>query len=351
MTITHVLHVVDRVTGGVPTAVRTYIQNSPSGIQHTVLTPFIAGEPADIWSDANCKLLDLGSGHLRRLRRIHRTVSTLRPTTVHAHSSFAGAYSRLAVRSQGDRRIVYSPHCFAFERRDLSLLLRRIYRSLERLMMSNTSLVAACSAQEARVARRLAPSARGRVTHIPNIASVRPGVAHLWSLGELKIGMIGRISPQKDPAMFVGLSSELKARNAQVKMVWLGDGDRVGTQSLEKSGIHVTGWLPADELRTQLLGLHAYLHCAAWEGFPIAVLDAYASGLPILVRNISAFDDVPTHLTFDGGFADFLNATTTPDSFARWAKSNHADWSVFLACNTARKQTETLTQVWIGDHA
>ena len=151
--------------------------------------------------------------------------------------------------------------------------------------------------------------------------------------------------------MFVGLSSELKARNAQVKMVWLGDGDRVGTQSLEKSGIHVTGWLPADELRTQLLGLHAYLHCAAWEGFPIAVLDAYASGLPILVRNISAFDDVPTHLTFDGGFADFLNATTTPDSFARWAKSNHADWSVFLACNTARKQTETLTQVWIGDHA
>src|SRR5690606_2304399 len=35
-----------------------------------------------------------------------------------------------------------------------------------------------------------------------------------------------------------------------------------------------------------------YLHTAAYEGFPLAVLEAAAFGLPIVVRDISAFDEV-----------------------------------------------------------
>lgn len=347
---THVLHVVDRVSGGVPTAVRTYIQNSPPDIRHTVLTPFILGEPAEIWTGTNCGFRDLGSGHVKRIGRIRRQITVLDPSTIHAHSSFSGTYARLAARVRSGRRIVYSPHCFAFERQDLGPLLRRAFRAIERLMLSNTTLIAGCSEQEARVASLLARKSAGKVTHIPNIASISPGIAQNRSTGALKIGMSGRISPQKDPAKFIELSTLLRARIALVEMIWLGSGESVDRRTLEKSDIHVTGWLPAEELRRYLLGLQAYFHCAAWEGFPIAVLDAHAAGVPILVRNISAFADVPLQLTFEGGLEGFILATSTHESFASWSAQNNADWAGFLSSNTAVKQTQRLREVWTGTH-
>lgn len=346
----HVLHVVDRVSGGVPMAVRTYIQNSPSHFRHVVLTPFVLGKPAEMWSGLGCEFRDLGSGHIRRTGRVWRQISLLKPTTIHAHSSFAGAYARLAALARKGRRIVYSPHCFAFERTDLSPLLRGLFTNVERLLLKNTTLVAACSAQEARLASVLGATVPSQVAHIPNIASIRSGHAVGWHTGGPRIGMSGRISAQKDPSNFIGLSVLLRTRIEHLEMVWVGGGDSGDLLPLVKSDIHVTGWLPAEELRTKLLGLHAYFHCAAWEGFPIAVLDAHAVGLPILVRNISAFADVPPQLTFEGGIEKFVQATASPESFAHWAGKNYADWSVFLSNNTALKQTQALRKVWTGTH-
>lgn len=342
----HILHVVDRTSGGVPVAVQAYLRNSPANVRHTVVTPFVSGQPSAQWADTGCEIIDLGRGGIARSVRLHRLIKQLRPTAVHAHSTFAGLYARLSVRSRPTRRVIYSPHCFAFERTDHGMLVRFVFRLAERALASNTALIAACSRTEAEIATNAFPGFRGRVSHIPNVSSIMPGTASPWLGGPLRVGMVGRISAQKDPEKFEEIIASLQGHQPATSAIWLGDGAPVDRERLASGGIDVSGWLTADDLRTELLALHVYFHSAAWEGFPIAVLDAHAARLPILVRRIPAFADVPEGLTFEGGLEQLLAALSSSDHFAAWAQENWTRWHEYLVENTAIGQREALKLVW-----
>src|SRR4051794_18910787 len=53
----------------------------------------------------------LKGGVLARTQQVRRRVVALQPDLVHAHSSWAGVYTRLF---RLERPVVYQPHCFAF---------------------------------------------------------------------------------------------------------------------------------------------------------------------------------------------------------------------------------------------
>jgi glycosyltransferase involved in cell wall biosynthesis len=58
------------------------------------------------------------------------------------------------------------------------------------------------------------------------------------------------------------------------------------------AGIDVTGWLPREEsLRRLAQAGGIYLHSARWEGFPFAILEAHAAGLPLIIRHIPSLAD------------------------------------------------------------
>jgi len=349
MRLPRILHVVDRTSGGVPVAVQTYLDNSPPGVSHIVITPFENGEPPKHWIGHNCDLVDLGMGHLARIKRLRLTIKALRPSAVHAHSSFSGLYARLSTSSQRTQPVIYSPHCFAFERTDQSRLLRFVYRSIERLLARNTHVVAACSRREAEIALNSLPRLSGRAVAIPNIRSIYPANATAWPGGQLVVGMIGRISPQKSPSTYVDLVERLRAAQPQVRGLWLGDGPPAERNKLKDRGVEISGWLSPAKLREQLISCDLYIHSAAWEGFPIAVLDAHAAGLPILVRQIGAFADVPRRLTVEEGFETMSIALSSPDSFNAWAAENRSHWEQFLSENTPEVQQHMLRQVWCHD--
>src|SRR5665213_701495 len=64
-----------------------------------------------------------GAGVLPSLRVLRKMMVDYRPIAIHAHSSFAGALVRL-LPAKDRIKIVYSPHCYAFERLDLGKLRR-----------------------------------------------------------------------------------------------------------------------------------------------------------------------------------------------------------------------------------
>lgn len=291
---TTVAHVVDRLTGGVPVAVCDYIRNSPGGVRHVIVSPWVEGRPSVIWDGVAADHLDLGSSRLRQPLRTRRLLREAAPDVVHAHSSFPGAFVR-AVRSRGSR-VVYSPHCFKFDDPSASRLLRTVVRGAERVLARRTDVFAVLSEHEGDLARDLGAGAR--IARVPNAASVPVRRVDLASGARRRIGMVGRLAGQKDPGMMIDLVRQLGAGPKGIEAVWIGGGDDAWTERLTEAGVRVTGWLSKDEVTKELDALSLYVHTASYEGFPLSVLDAAARGIPVLGRSIPSLREAGL-ATFD----------------------------------------------------
>ncbi|MEQ1737023.1 MAG: glycosyltransferase, partial [Rhodoglobus sp.] len=171
-----VLHVVESWGAGVRSAVLQFVSSTPE-LEHHLLRGVRRSEFSTEDEAGFESVAVLPSGARPARAAIRRGAAAVQPDVVHAHSSYAGMFVRTALRTRPDRRLVYSPHCFAFERRDISPITRMLVRAAERVLARNTDTFAVCSPAEARAAAAL--SRRGaRVIHVPNVARI-PALAML----------------------------------------------------------------------------------------------------------------------------------------------------------------------------
>ena len=282
-----VLHVSEAFGGGVVAAVRSHVAASPE-FRHLLafsdrLEAPLTGHDLDPF-DA---LVTLPHEPLAAIRTIRRAVRKQHVDIVHAHSAIGGALARLAVRSS-DIPIVYTPHCFAHLRLDRSGLSRAAYRAVEKRMAANTTVYAACAPYEYEQCERSGPRRPARLRpqcpHRPPTVHRSPGPN---DDGRLHILGVGRLFPQKDPEFFAAAVESVRAAGIDLDATWIGDGEAHLRRRLLAADIDVTGWLPREEsLRRLAQPGGIYLHSARWEGFPFAILEAHAAGLPLIIRHI-----------------------------------------------------------------
>lgn len=339
-----VLHVVESWGAGVRAATLQFVHATPE-VEHHLLRATgraeFASDGETVFQSVRTLPTNLPGAH----RAIRAAVRELRPDVVHAHSTYAGAFVRTAVRSTARRRIVYSPHCFAFERGDLPRLRRRLTRVVERVLAHNTDTLAACSPGEARTAAGMHVR---RIVTVPNVARV-PALAMLERRHPSRVVGVGRIGAQKDPAFFREAVGLLGAMRPQVSAWWIGDGDdHASRYALERDGVHVTGWLPSFDAQRALGGAGVYLHTARWEGFPLSILEAVELGIPVIAR------DVPT---MHGAIA--TPGVRTPAEMAAAAdaliaggddarQKNLDAWRALLVDNTEHRQAVALRAAYRG---
>ena len=286
-----VLHVIESLGGGVLTAVRDYMLSTPE-IQHLVLgrerVADLTGETFDGLAEA---VGPAPANLLSATRAVSRAYRHHRPDIVHAHSSFAGVWARLA--RVPPACIVYTPHCYAFERQDINRVARLSYREAERILARRTGLVIGVSPRELTLAKRL--NRRQQASYVPNVARVPDPAATEGPRPEdrpLTVVGAGRLCHQKDPAFFGTVAGHLRERAPEIRLRWLGGGDPGDEQMLRSRGVDVTGWIGRAELLREMSTADVYLHTAAWEGAPITLLEAAASGLPIVARRIPALESL-----------------------------------------------------------
>jgi glycosyltransferase involved in cell wall biosynthesis len=287
-----IIHVTESFGGGVASAIQDFARNAPQHEHHLVYAQRkkspVDAESLDIFASAQ----ELPAGHLARVLWLARTFGGRRDVVIHAHSSLAGVYVRLSMNARKNR-VIYSPHCYGFERSSRSLIERRAIYAVEKVLGRNTSAYACCSPREVVLSRALRPETLAWM--IPNIAP-DDLLHHRQGLAESdRISTVygaGRLSAQKDPRFFVEAVGAARAAGLPVDAVWVGGGDLEEEAALRAAGIHVTGWLPRHESIRLLATADVYVHTAAWEGFPVALLEATALGVPTVARAIPAFDGV-----------------------------------------------------------
>jgi glycosyltransferase involved in cell wall biosynthesis len=335
-----ILHVVQKYSSGVGSAIAQYTRSLP-GAEHHLLSGTAVDAEGDLAEQADfASTHRMLGGSLAKVRRVREVVRALRPDVVHAHSSHGGGYARLAV-SRRAQFLVYTPHCYSFERRDVGPLVRGGFWLAEALLALNTSAFAACSVREWELSRW--PTRRAPRHLVPNIAPAGgPPVVRERTGPPLVVGG-GRLSPQKDPAFFLAAVERLRVKHPELRAVWLGDGDPVLRAPLEAGGVEVTGWLPRARTLELLGAADLYLHSARWEGFPLMVAEAAALAVPTLVRRLPCFSDVPDELTLVGTEpGPALACLDDPGA----AEANVRGWSAVLAHNTVTDQRAALTAVY-----
>lgn len=278
-----ILHVTEAFGGGVASALESYVAGAESGTNDLVYRSRGA-HPDGNFGRVEC----IEGGNLALTRAVRRALGRSNYDVIHVHSSWAGLIVRAAV-SRRRVPIVYSPHCYAFERRDINALLRGIYWCAEWLLARNTSAFACCSIREVALTHRLG----ARTAHfVPNASAIDFGELPRHDGGPPTMFAIGRLSPAKDPAFYVEVAKLVRKAMPQLRSVWVGDGDAESRADLDRAGICVTGWRAEPDLFEGLAADSVYVHTARWEGFPISVVQAVSAGVPVVARVGPHFDGV-----------------------------------------------------------
>lgn len=338
-----VAHVTETFASGVAHAIESFANNTNTFEHHLVFAAPRAGHAAAEPSSVFASVHQISEGsHLSTARRMRATVRTLQPDLVHVHSTIAGVYMRMRLREEQHPPLVYSPHCFAQQRCDLSLLARLGISWTEGLLSRRTSAYACCSPREASIATAL--GAGVPIAYVPNVG--RPAMRpkdHTDSLAQRIVGM-GRLTSQKDPQCFLDIVQACRERGLGYSAEWLGTGTPEWISRCQRAGVHVTGWLSPHQVTQNLLRGGLYLHTASWEGYPLAILEAVNCRLVPVVRLIDSYRglDIPT------AFADISEAVATierlsDESFAR--EQLHA-WDIALTANTPTSQGQALSGLY-----
>lgn len=335
-----ILHVAESFGGGVGNAILDYVDSTPE-FEHHLL--YAERNEAPITARALEPFTSttlMRTGHLSRTRDVDLTSARIGADIIHAHSSFGGGYARLS-RSSRSIPIIYTPHCYAFERRDVSAIGRYAFRLAERVLAGRTSVFAVCSIREGDLSRALS---RRPIVFIPNTPPrdiSRPERRHR-APQLLHIVGAGRDAPQKDPDFFRRSIRALRDRGFAVSATWVG-GSADLRDEWAPDAIRVTGWLPREQALYELAQADLYLHTAAWEGFPVAILEAIALRVPTLARAIPAYAglSIPqVHSAHD--FVDVvagLEATVGLDKLLSLG-------SAALAANTSQHQRDALLRTY-----
>jgi len=199
---------------------------------------------------------------------------------VHLHSSKAGFLGRLACRLLNIKEVIYTPHCGAFLRTDISPSKRKLYRFFEKLGGCFGGRLVGCGKSEADIYKKI----------VKKTAFVSNGVAPKEKREPEEtrnlISFTGIASLQKDPEMWSEIASSCAkaAGECGFSFCWIGDGPLA--DKIDRKCVNLTGWKSACEVEKLLEKTAIYISTSAWEGLPYGVLEAMNCGCALLLRNV-----------------------------------------------------------------
>jgi glycosyltransferase involved in cell wall biosynthesis len=112
------------------------------------------------------------------------------------------------------------------------------------------------------------------------------------------VGMIGRLTMQKDPASFVKAAAILDSKITNCHFLWVGDGDmkREVLQMAGQEGLNgkfvISGNQSSADIPAFLAAIDVVLFTSRFEGLPIVLLEAMAAKKLIVAADVGCVGDV-----------------------------------------------------------
>jgi glycosyltransferase involved in cell wall biosynthesis len=237
-----------------------------------------------------------------------RLFRRLRPTIVHTHSSKAGILGRWAAWFARVPIILHTIHGYGITPAQ-PFWLRHCLILLERVTGWITSHWIAVAQADRRTGMQW------RLFDEHHVSVVRPGIDPTPFLTVLLpsdrkrlraefgagpddwlIGTVACLKPQKAPRDFVAVAKRVCETIPRARFVLIGDGElRPSIETLvEQCGlkhrVHLAGW--RRDISVAIKAFDAFLLTSHWEGLPRVLLEARATGIPVVATRVGGVEEV-----------------------------------------------------------
>lgn len=199
----------------------------------------------------------IGVSDLNSIKEVRRLIKKYNPDIVYAHSSKAGAIARVADIGLKNH-CVYNPHGWAFNMR-CSDKKRAMYTAIEKMAAPFCEKIICISDAEKQSALEKKICREDKLQVIFNGVDIEAyesgehGTVKRSSLGipedAYVVGMVGRISPQKAPDVFVKMAKLVKDEIPNAHFVIVGSGNqeaeirKYAEENKFADSLHITGWV------------------------------------------------------------------------------------------------------------
>jgi glycosyltransferase involved in cell wall biosynthesis len=254
---------------------------------------------------------------LKAYYKLKEIIHRFKPDIIHTHASKAGSLGRWAAYRCKVPIIVHTFHGHVFHSYfgpAKTSMVKSVERSLARI---SSSIVAISDKQKDELCNIHQIAPEEKVSVIPlgfdlnkfqeNKLEKRAQFRNEYNIDpeEIAIGIVGRIVPVKNHTFFIDAIEHLKrVTNLPLRFFIVGDGElRKGiedyarsknidftTKKGEKALLTFTSWIK--EIDQVNAGMDIISLCSLNEGTPVSLIEAQASGTPIVATNVGGIEDV-----------------------------------------------------------
>jgi glycosyltransferase involved in cell wall biosynthesis len=304
----HICHIVQS-GGGVETYILNLMWNCDRyRFRHTVVT-YTNGTLSRTAKEAGAETISIPmvreiapAKDLISFLRILSAVTKLKPNIIHAHSAKGGIFGRLCGMLL-HIPAVFTPHAFSYLGQ--KGLRRYIVLTIERLLAHTPTLLVASSYSEAvKAIKEVGWNPKKVISTFPDSIEIGEKKVEHTQKETFKVLMIGRLSYQKNPEMFLRVARVVNSCSNAIEFTILGGGygEELGAKimrmmsvlNLEKV-VQIKAWTRPSGVEEELLKSDIYVSTSRYESFGYTTAEAMEKCLPVVATKIDGTADLVEH--------------------------------------------------------
>ena len=246
----------------------------------------------------------IGSSDLKAIKEVRALIKKYNPDIVYAHSSKVGAITRVADIGLKNH-CIYNPHGWAFNMR-CSAKKKAMYTAIEKIAAPFCDKIICISDAEKQSALDKKICKEDKLQVIFNGVDIEAYENEVHGAVKRKdlnipedafvVGMVGRISPQKAPDVFVKMAKHVKDEVPNAHFIIVGNGNqedeirKYAEDNDFSNSLHITGWVDNPMSYVELFDVACLL--SRWEGFGLALPEYMMAGKPIVASRVDAIPNI-----------------------------------------------------------
>lgn len=246
----------------------------------------------------------IGSSDLKAIKEVRALIKKYNPDIVYAHSSKAGAITRVADIGLKNH-CIYNPHGWAFNMR-CSAKKKAMYTAIEKIAAPFCDKIICISDAEKQSALDKKICKEDKLQVIFNGVDIEAYENEVHGAVKRKdlnipedafvVGMVGRISPQKAPDVFVKMAKHVKDEVPNAHFIIVGNGNqedeirKYAEDNDFSNSLHITGWVDNPMSYVELFDVACLL--SRWEGFGLVLPEYMMAEKPIVATSVDAIPNI-----------------------------------------------------------